>query len=318
MLSISAGYYHESPEDTPIDTSIAEVLGDLGRAGVVVVAGAGNDATERPLLPAGLAAVPAGPSQVALVSVGSLNPNGSTVALFSNAGEWVTTYRSGAAIVSTLPISGNAGTQSSTAAAGVTPDKRSRTTIDVDDFSGGFGVWSGTSFAAPLLAGQVAKALADLGTDDISLPAMLERGQKAVTLVLRAAAMTTTAPLGAKAATAFAAYRDGDRERLRELVALRHPAAVAHGAFAAGPAGDRRGRHPDRLAAAGGRRRHDHRPEGRRLLAGGHRQAGDLAAAPPRRQGGGTGIRACRRSPPTAPLRTKRSSTTASGCSGAT
>lgn len=35
--------------------------------------------------------------------------------------------------------------------------------------------------------------------------------------------MTTTAPLGAKAATAFAAYRAGDRERLRELVALVTP-----------------------------------------------------------------------------------------------
>jgi RNA polymerase sigma factor (sigma-70 family) len=35
--------------------------------------------------------------------------------------------------------------------------------------------------------------------------------------------VTTLAPLGAKAATAFAAYRDGDRERLRELVALVTP-----------------------------------------------------------------------------------------------
>ena len=35
--------------------------------------------------------------------------------------------------------------------------------------------------------------------------------------------MTATASLGARAATAFAAYRDGDRERLRELVALLTP-----------------------------------------------------------------------------------------------
>ncbi|HEY3338199.1 MAG TPA: S8/S53 family peptidase [Propionicimonas sp.] len=184
VLSISAGYYHESPEDTPIDTSIAEVLGDLGRAGVVVIAGAGNDATERPLLPAGLAKASSDPSELPLLSVGSLNPNGTTVALFSNAGPWVTTYRSGAAIVSTLPTSGNAGTQSSTSASGGSPDKRARTTIDADDFSGGFGVWSGTSFAAPLLAGEVARTLVELGTDDVSLSAMLERGRKAVALVL--------------------------------------------------------------------------------------------------------------------------------------
>ncbi len=32
--------------------------------------------------------------------------------------------------------------------------------MDPDDFSSGFGVWSGTSFAAPVLAGEVAAALA--------------------------------------------------------------------------------------------------------------------------------------------------------------
>jgi hypothetical protein len=36
---------------------------------------------------------------------------------------------------------------------------RPRATIDPDDYSSGFGVWSGTSFAAPLLAGQLAAAL---------------------------------------------------------------------------------------------------------------------------------------------------------------
>jgi RNA polymerase sigma factor (sigma-70 family) len=35
--------------------------------------------------------------------------------------------------------------------------------------------------------------------------------------------MNTTAPLGAQAAAAFTAYRDGDRERLRELVGLLTP-----------------------------------------------------------------------------------------------
>ncbi len=34
-----------------------------------------------------------------------------------------------------------------------------RETIDPDDFGGGFGLWSGTSFAAPYLAGLLARDL---------------------------------------------------------------------------------------------------------------------------------------------------------------
>ena len=37
-----------------------------------------------------------------------------------------------------------------------------RGTPDLDDFSSGFGLWSGTSFAAPALAGDIARKL---GTD---------------------------------------------------------------------------------------------------------------------------------------------------------
>jgi hypothetical protein len=183
VLSLSAGYYHESSGPTPTETSIADVLADLGRWGVLVVAGAGNDATDRPFLPAGLA-VRDQEEWLPLVSVGSLNPNRATVSLFSNAGEWVRTYRSGAAIVSTLPTTGNAGAQYSSAAGAGAPDARPRTTIDRDDFSGGFGVWSGTSFATPVVAGELARALAATDSADVSREALLDRARKALDTIL--------------------------------------------------------------------------------------------------------------------------------------
>ena len=40
-----------------------------------------------------------------------------------------------------------------------------RRTIDPDGFGGGFGVWSGTSFAAPLMAGDLAELLLRLRED---------------------------------------------------------------------------------------------------------------------------------------------------------
>jgi len=36
---------------------------------------------------------------------------------------------------------------------------RRRETIDPDDFTGGFAIWSGTSFAAPYVAGLIAREL---------------------------------------------------------------------------------------------------------------------------------------------------------------
>ncbi|MBG6055848.1 hypothetical protein IWX81_002276 [Salinibacterium sp. CAN_S4] len=169
VLSLSLGYYHETPEDSKIDITLAEVLLRIRRAGTVVVCSAGNDATARPMFPAAFgpwsstpsAGVPwiapddsAAQDAAPLVSVGALNPNGTT-ALFSNTGPWVRCYAPGASVVSTVPlIDGGAQPIARTAAAG-----RKRETVDPDDYSAGFAVWSGTSFAAPVIAGRIAAAL---------------------------------------------------------------------------------------------------------------------------------------------------------------
>ena len=51
-----------------------------------------------------------------------------------------------------------------------------RESIDPDDFSGGFGVWSGTSFAAPVLAGQLAAQLCKVDLSALDRASAVGRG----------------------------------------------------------------------------------------------------------------------------------------------
>jgi len=155
------GYYHETPEDALFDPTMYAILEELGRNGVVVVTSAGNDATSRPSFPAAFCRwsddtgpIPFDPSIAPIVSVGALNPN-RTEAIFSNAGPWVRARAAGASVVSTMPkFRGGYEPVARTVVSG-----RIRESIDPDDFTGGFGVWTGTSFSAPIVAGDVAAAL---------------------------------------------------------------------------------------------------------------------------------------------------------------
>jgi subtilisin family serine protease len=159
VVSLSLGYFDEAPEDGAYTTQLAAVVNQLSELGVLVVAAAGNFATDQPFFPAALATAPSGDGPP-VASVGALNPN-ETKAMFSNDGSWVTWWASGAALVSTYPVSvrGPLSPAASVTAANLPTLPQRRDTLDADDFTSGFATWSGTSFAAPLLAGQVAAAL---------------------------------------------------------------------------------------------------------------------------------------------------------------
>ena len=182
IVSLSLGYYHESPDTGSLDASIWAPIQQLGSFGVAVVASAGNDSTTRPLYPAAFTPNVNGPNVacppdcVPVASVGALNPDGS-IALFSNAGVWVNSAESGASVISTMPMI-DGGSEPSTLV--LTPTGL-RATIDMDDFRGGFASWSGTSFSAPVLAGKIAQLLLDTGSlDDVSTGASTARVRDAL------------------------------------------------------------------------------------------------------------------------------------------
>ncbi len=182
VICLALGYYHEDPEDSLEDAPLRVVLDDLGSAGVAVVASAGNQSTTDPLYPAAFAgAAPFDAAAVPLASVGALNPDG-TDAYFSNAGDWVSCHRPGAGLVSTLPVDLDGELEP---AARLQHAGRRRATIDPDSFVGGFATWSGTSFAAPVLAGQLAARLAaDRTLPEPDVGACVRRGWAAITAEL--------------------------------------------------------------------------------------------------------------------------------------
>ena len=179
VLSLSLGYYAEDRSYT--SGPVADLLDRFAEHGVLVVAGVGNDGTDAPFVPAALAAAP--PRRVTakslppLASVGATNPDGATVALFSNNLTVVSAVRSGVSVVSTLPLTNGMGQPSSE----VSTDGTVRCTVDPDDYTGGFGIWSGTSFSTPVFAAELAAALIDEGgLTDVSSPVMRKRAIRAL------------------------------------------------------------------------------------------------------------------------------------------
>lgn len=175
-IVMSLGYYNESPADVDYSSGLRTLLLKLGTAGVAVFAAAGNDATERPSFPAAFAVDPRfAPAKVLPpVSVAALNPDG-TLAQFTNDGPWVTAEAIGVNLVSTAPVS----LDGSARAAGTAAGGGLRSGIDVDNFSSGFESWSGTSFAAPVLAGEYLRRLvvADFPTSSADRRRLLPIGR---------------------------------------------------------------------------------------------------------------------------------------------
>lgn len=162
VLSLSLGFCHETPTGSNFDAALGEMLSTLRRLGCAVVCSAGNDSFNRPVFPAALwewpgsdFSVGTGADSAPHLSVGALNPARDSVALFSNFGPWVSLYAPGVSVVSTSP-----GHQGGVQAGSVDSfGSLVRRSLDPDDFRGGFAIGSGTSFAAPFIAGRLAEAL---------------------------------------------------------------------------------------------------------------------------------------------------------------
>jgi subtilisin family serine protease len=194
-VSLSLGYFTESPADVAYTSGLRQIIDSLRSQGVVVAAAAGNFATRRRFYPAAFAGRPSPPGELPLLSVGALNPNGSRAA-FSDGGSWVTGWAPGAGVMSTFPadLNGDA------AAAIEVPGRSLSDTIaslDSDDYRSGFAVWSGTSFAAPALAAHAVRAMLEplqaqsadraLRLDSPGAAAAVRRAQQALSQLQRQA-----------------------------------------------------------------------------------------------------------------------------------
>ena len=166
VMNLSLGYYHETPEDGRFACACMKRSVGLRAARVRRRVLCGQRRDRPPDLPCGAvgrAAIPAlelrraggSPRHLA---VGALNPRTTSVALYSNIGDWVTHVRAGNVGAEHVPAASRAGSRPARGTIGM---KRHRQSLDPDDFTGGFAIWSGTSFAAPFVAAMIAQELGD-------------------------------------------------------------------------------------------------------------------------------------------------------------
>jgi len=151
VVNLSFGR-HELDDRVPADTAqLREVLDELARRGVRVVASAGNRPVKTRVFPAAFDG---------LLSVGALDPDGTTAA-YTNTGKWVSVKAPGTSVVSALP-------RFDPTEWPVRPD-------DFDDhgqlkgpdpnFQASLvGQWSGTSFAAGWVSASIAAKLIERAT----------------------------------------------------------------------------------------------------------------------------------------------------------
>jgi subtilisin family serine protease len=170
VVSLSLGFYPETADPAKV-TLVSAAIERLTALGVVVVAAAGNDATLRPFLPAAF-----GQDNSLIAAVGALNASGDTIAAFSNAGPWINRWAPGNALVSTVPIWQGARGPLIAPQVNTTVEPWQRTSPDDDDLKTGFAMWAGTSFATPVVAGNIGAVL--LESRDLAKMAPEERARR--------------------------------------------------------------------------------------------------------------------------------------------
>jgi hypothetical protein len=148
FVNLSLGGYSPFPMD-----ALADAIAPLLRAGTVVVASAGNDATCTPMYPAALPGV---------VGVGALEENGEA-AVFTNYGPWVNACTLGVDVVSSFFD-------------GFNGDEPLKDGDDPDDFRG-WARWSGTSFAAPRVVAALAQEVINGRTPQQSVDQLVDNIQ---------------------------------------------------------------------------------------------------------------------------------------------
>jgi hypothetical protein len=131
VLNLSLGAY--TWNDRP-PALLSQAIDQLG-ADTVVVAAAGNNASDRLFWPAAFESV---------VGVGALAADGHRRTSFSNYGDWVDAWAPGDRVASSFVSFDGP------------EDETPRADIDSDCFTG-FATWSGTSFAAPRIAAELAR-----------------------------------------------------------------------------------------------------------------------------------------------------------------